>query len=61
MSVVFGLGATVFELSLFDQVVKTKMALLLPHIFVFNCLLRGFWVLMSLADHKGTQRGSLGA
>ena len=31
------------------------------HTFVFNCLPRGFWPLMSLADQKGTQRESLGA
>ena len=29
--------------------------------FAFNCLPRGSWPLMSLADHKGTQKGSLGA
>ena len=29
------------------------------HTFVFSCLLCGFWTLMSLADHKGTQRGCL--
>ena len=43
---------TVFELSLFDKVVWTKkeritkMALLLPHTFLFNCLSRGFWPLI---------------
>ena len=38
-----------------------KMALLQLHTFVFSCLLRGFWALMSLADYKGTQRGRLAA
>ena len=38
-----------------------KMVLLLPHTFAFSCLPRGFWPLMSLADHKGTQRGCLGS
>ena len=49
---------TVFEISLLNFVVLTrmrKMALWLPHTFLFSCLLRGFWALMSLADHKGTQ------
>ena len=34
--------------------------LLQPHTFPFRCLLRDFWALMSFADHKGTQRGTLG-
>ena len=38
-----------------------KMALLLTRTFVFICLPRGYWPLMSLADQKGTQRGSLDA
>ena len=33
------------------------MALSLPYTFAFSCLPRGFqWPLMSLANHKGTQR-----
>ena len=53
----------VFELSLLDKwsEQRRKIALLLPHTFLFNCIPRGFWPLMSLADHKGTQGGSLGA
>ena len=54
----------VCEISLLTIVVVTrirKIALLLPHTFVFNCVSRGFWPLMSLADQKGTQRVSLGA
>ena len=35
-----------------------KMALLLPHTFVFSCLPCGFWPLKSLGDRKGTQTGS---
>ena len=37
------------------------MALSLPHTFVFSCVPFGFWPLMSLADHEGTQGGSLDA
>ena len=56
--------STVCEISLLNIVVvtrMTKLALSLPYTFAFSCLLRGFWPLMSLADHIATQRGSLGA
>ena len=44
--------AKVFELSLLDKwseqriIRRRKMALLLPHTFLFNCLPRGFWPLL---------------
>ena len=54
--------STVCEILLLNIVVVTsKMALSGPHTFAFSCLPRGFWPLICLADHKLTQRGSLGA
>ena len=57
--------STVFEISLLNIAVltrkKTKNGTFAPHTFAFSCLPRGVWALMSLADHKGTQRGKLGA
>ena len=50
---------TVFEISMLNFVVLTrrrKMTLVQPHTFAFNCLPCGFWALVSLADHKETQR-----
>jgi len=37
----------------------SKMALLEPHNFAFNCLPCGFWELICLSVHKGSQRGRL--
>ena len=52
--------STICEILLLSIVVVTrrmrKMALSLPHTFMFSCLPCGFWALnyMSLADHKVT-------
>ena len=55
---------TVFEISLLNIVVltrktkNTKMVFLLPHTFaLYSASLLGNY--MSIADHKGTQRGNL--
>ena len=44
-----------------SNVMMTKMALLLPHTFALAVFRVAFAHLNSLADHKGTQRGRLGA
>ena len=53
-----GLGTRLVEQSGQNKERKNnKMALSLPHTFVFSCLPRGFWVTMS---HESTQRERLG-
>ena len=53
---------TVFKKSLLNIVVLTRKKERIRKMeFSFSYLPHGFWPLMSLADHKGTQRGSVGA